>query len=144
VSIDYSDLDRYSAHASVSVAVGRPILSHPRLKPAKFKAKSRSLVSYRDSQAATARLTVLHPVAGVRRGRSCAAPSHKHKGKHLKRCTRWVALKGSFKHHDVAGANSFRFTDHKLRPGRYRLKVVATSALGSSAPVEASFTIKRP
>lgn len=86
---------------------------------------------------------MLHPVAGVRKGRSCAAPSRKRKGKHRKKCTRWVALKGSFKHHDVAGTNSFRFRDHKLRPGSYRLHVVATSALGASAPVEASFTIKR-
>ncbi len=67
-----TDLDGYSAHASVSVTVGRPILSHPKLRPRKFKAKGSTLVRYTDSQAATATLTVLHPVAGVRKGRLCA------------------------------------------------------------------------
>jgi hypothetical protein len=35
-----TDLDGYSAHASVSVTVGPPILSHPNLKPRKFKARA--------------------------------------------------------------------------------------------------------
>jgi hypothetical protein len=138
-----TDLDGYSPQASVNVTVGGPILSPPNLKPRKFRAKSSSLVSYTDSQAAKATLTVLHPVGGVRKGRSCAAPSREHNGKRLEKCTRWVALKGLFEHQDLAGANSFRFSDHQLRPGTYRLQVVAISALGASAPVEASFTIKR-
>jgi hypothetical protein len=139
-----TDLDGYSARASVSVTVGGPMLSHPKLRPSRFKAKSGTLVSYTDSQAATATLVVLHPVAGVRKGRSCAARSRTHEGKHPKTCIRWVALKGSFEHQDAAGANSFRFSDHKLGPGSYRLQIVATSALGASAPVEASFKIKWP
>jgi PKD domain len=97
-----TDLDGYSAHASVSVTVGRPILSHPKLKPRKGK------------------------------------------GKHLKKCTRWVALKGSFKHQDVAGANRFRFRDHKLKARPLSPPRGGDHALGASAPVEASFTIKRP
>jgi hypothetical protein len=65
----------------------------------------------------------------------------KHPAKHAKRCTRWVPLKGSFKHHDAAGKNRFHFKDRKLGPGRYRLHVVAANANGTSAGVTAAFTI---
>jgi hypothetical protein len=51
--------------------------------------------------------------------------------------TRYRLLKGSFTHSGKAGLNRFRFTGRlrgkKLRPGRYRLVLVATDAAGNSS-----------
>jgi len=47
-----------------------------------------------------------------------------------------------FNHQHVAGANRFHFNDHKLRPGRYELQVVASDANGPGAPVTAALTIE--
>jgi dipeptidyl aminopeptidase/acylaminoacyl peptidase len=51
--------------------------------------------------------------------------------------TRYRLLKGSFTHSGKAGLNRFRFTGRlrgrKLRPGRYRLVLVATDAAGNKS-----------
>jgi sugar lactone lactonase YvrE len=92
-------------------------------------------VSYKDSQAATAKLTVLRARTGVRRNGKCVAARKKHrrKAKHsARRCVRYVTV-GSFTHADVAGANTFHFrgrvAGHSLAPGGYRL--VAVPILGT-------------
>jgi hypothetical protein len=137
-----TDLDGFMVSAAPTrLTVGtHPVVSGLKLKPKKFKARKGTTVSYTDSQAAVTKLTVLHPVAGIRKGGKCLAPG-KHPPKHAKRCTRWVPLKRSFKHQDVAGKNSFHFKDKKLKPGRYRLQVVASDANGTAAAVMAAFTI---
>ena len=103
-------------------------------------------VSYRLSEAASARFTVERAVKGRRKGKKCVAPnSH---NRHAKRCTRYKRLKGSFTLSGTAGPNSFRFTGRlrgkKLSPGRYRLVMVATDAAGNkSKPKRAGFRIVR-
>jgi hypothetical protein len=107
-------------------------------------AKAGTVVSYRDSQVATATFTVLEPLSGVRRGGRCGrAPKHVKSGS--RRCRLLVSL-GTFIHRDAAGANRLRFTGRihgaKLRRGSYMLRVVARNAAGqSSAPVSKSFRL---
>ena len=108
--------------------------------------KTGTTISYTDSEAATATFTALRAAPG-RRGKSgaCGRPSSRNRrGKH---CTRLGAV-GSFTHPDTAGPNSFHFTGRlggrALRPGRYRLRALATTAAGQAAqPVSTSFRIVR-
>jgi hypothetical protein len=81
------------------------------------------MISYRDSQAATTAFTVARVLPGRRSGKRCVPPTARNRG--AKRCTRFVRVRGSFTHVDIAGRNSFRFTGrvHRkaLKPGPYRL-----------------------
>jgi CSLREA domain-containing protein len=127
----------------------RAVISKLKLKPASFRpvtkthrAKRGTTISYTDSEAVTTTFTVQHRTSGVRKGKSCvAAPKRKAKTR-PKPCTRYVAVKGRFSHHDRVGANSFSWTgalDGKALPAaRYRL--IARPASGSA--VMQSFTIK--
>jgi hypothetical protein len=59
-----------------------------------------------------------------------------------------VRLKGSFSRTGKAGLNNFRFTGRlrarKLRPGRYRLVMVATDPAGNrSKPKRTKFRVVR-
>jgi hypothetical protein len=102
------------------------------INPARFPAarrggsvarKTGAKVSYRDSQAATTIFTVARILPGRKSGKRCVKPTARNRG--AKRCTRFVRVRGSFSHVDVAGKNSFRFTGRvrrkALKPGRYRL-----------------------
>jgi uncharacterized delta-60 repeat protein len=130
--------DDYGLTASATQAVkvnalpGPPILSRLAIKPAKFRAARRggsiarkggAKVSYRDSQRATTAFTVARVLPGRRSGTRCVKPTARNRG--AKRCTRFVRVRGTFSHADVAGANSFRFTGRirkkALAPGPYRL-----------------------
>jgi hypothetical protein len=108
------------------------------------KRKYGTLISYRDSQAATTTLTVLLPVAGRMQGRSCKKPGKANR--HGRRCTFYRAL-GSFTHTDRAGANSLHFSGRlhgkKLARGSYRLQAVPHNAAGNGAVAGKSFTIKK-
>jgi hypothetical protein len=148
------------AHPTPSVPVKalEPVLSALTISPSAFlaapsggavsaataakKKKYGADVSYRDSQAATATLTVLRPASGRMQGKSCKKPSRKNK--HGKHCTLYVAV-GSFTHADRAGANSFRFSGRlkgkRLAPGGYRLQVAARDAAGTGAAVAKAFKI---
>jgi uncharacterized delta-60 repeat protein len=109
-----------------------PILRGLAIKPAKFRAAPRggsissrtgAKVSYSDSRAATTTFTVARVLPGRRSGKRCVPPTARNRG--AKRCTRFVGVRGSFSHVDVAGKNSFRFTGRvrgkALKPGPYRL-----------------------
>jgi hypothetical protein len=101
---------------------------------------------YRLSEAATARFTVERAAKGRKKGRKCVAPSKKLR--HARRCTRYLRLKGSFSRQSTAGLNGFRFTarlrGRKLRPGRYRLVLVATDAAGNKSKARrAAFRVVR-
>jgi uncharacterized delta-60 repeat protein len=109
-----------------------PILRGLAIKPAKFRAarrggsissKAGARISYSNSRAATTTFTVARVLAGRRSGKRCVAPTARNRG--AKRCTRFVGVRGSFTHVDVAGKNSFRFTGRvrrkALKPGPYRL-----------------------
>jgi hypothetical protein len=125
------------------------VLSSMKLSPKAFVAAGHggstggtvgTTISYTTSLAGTTTFTVLAPRRGVTAAK-CVKPK---RGRHGKRCTRYVSL-GSFKHTDVAGSNSFVFTGrvrhHKLRDGRYRLRAVSSANGQTSAPVTANFRI---
>ncbi len=128
---DYG-LTTSSTRAITVSAPPAPILTGLAIKPAKFPAALRggsisrttgAKVSYRDSQAATTAFTVARALPGRRSGKRCVQPTARNRG--AKRCTRFVGVRGSFSHVDVAGRNSFRFTGRvrakALKPGPYRL-----------------------
>jgi hypothetical protein len=107
------------------------------------KAKYGTLVSYRDSQAATAVFTVLRVSTGRKQAGSCHKPSKANrKGRP---CTLLVAL-ASVSHSDAAGAEHFHFSGRlkgkKLAKGAYRLQAVPRNSAGIGKAVVHSFTIK--
>ena len=82
-----------------------PIVPAAPSGPSVARMRFGTTISYRDTQAATATLTVLQKQPGVRRGGKGPAPQRR-PGKHrLKPCKRLVAL-GSFIHTDTVGANA--------------------------------------
>ncbi|HWJ49740.1 MAG TPA: hypothetical protein VNR42_01890, partial [Solirubrobacteraceae bacterium] len=108
-----------------------------------------ALISYTDTEAATATFTIQRPVVGAIKGsghsKRCAAmPKHPKKG--TKHCTLYRSL-GSFTHVDVAGANRVRFTgrlrNRKLAAGRYRLLMRASANGLTSGALTKSFRIAR-
>jgi hypothetical protein len=108
------------------------------------KAAVGTKVRYRVSEAGTAKFTVERAAKGRKKGRKCVAPTRKNRK--AKRCTRYVKSKGSFSRTSTPGLNSFRFTGRlrgkKLRPGRYRLVMVATDAAkNKSKPKRVKFRI---
>jgi hypothetical protein len=100
-------------------------------------------VSFRLTEAASMRFSVVKDLPGRKVGRRCVAPTRSNRRK--PRCIRTLAL-GSFPLVGHAGANGFRFTGrvrgHKLAPGKYRLVETAKDAAGNvSRPQSRSFTI---
>ena len=111
-------------------------LSRLKLSPARFPAapsggsvarkkrrKTGTNISYTASDPSTTTFRVLKPAAGRRQGKSCRKPSPRNR--RGKKCTRYLALRGSFKHTDKAGRNKLHFTGRlkrqALKPGKYRL-----------------------
>jgi virginiamycin B lyase len=109
------------------------------------KAKPGTRVTYLVSTAASTRFTVESIQAGRKKGKNCVKPTAKNKKG--KRCTRYVVVKGSFKHASKAGSNNFRFSgrvgNKRLKPGKYRLVAVATVGARKSKVRRANFTIVR-
>ena len=104
-------------------------------------------VSYRSDVTATVRFTVQRRRAG-RRTRSgtrvrCLAPSRRNR--RGARCTRYVALPGSFTDTARAGSNSFYFTGRlggrTLTAGSYRLRATPNAGGVAGRPVDVSFRI---
>jgi hypothetical protein len=100
-------------------------------------------VSYTDSEAGLATFTVQRPAAGRKVKGNCVAPSKKNRK--AKKCTRYLSV-GIFQRQSTIGANSFTFRGRvggrKLKPGKYRLQIVAADAAGNrSAPRYVSFKI---
>lgn len=113
-----------------------PALTKLRLKPKSFKPATKrkpkrgTKVSFTLSEAASVKATV----------QRCSKRKRK-------RCVRYRTLKGSLTKTGVKGANSFRFDGRlrgkALKPGAYRLAVVATDAAGNrAAAVRAAFAIR--
>ena len=127
-------------------SLAKPKLTKLKLSPAALRRGKRTTISWTDSAAATVTLTVARKASGVRRGRSCVAPPRK-ATKKAKRCTRWIAVKGSLSHRDAPGANRLswngRLRGRALAAGGYRL--TATPKLGTvaGAPATKAFTIRR-
>jgi len=121
-----------------------PVISRVSLRPTRFAARSRGTtlltrgsggtrVRFRLSEAAKVGFTVARARAGRRSGRSCAKPSRKNR--RGKRCTRYVAVRGSVSKWFRAGASTVRFTgrmrNRRLPVGSYRLRMRATDAAGN-------------
>jgi hypothetical protein len=92
------------------------------------------------------RFRVERALAGRRAGGRCVKPTRSNR--RAKRCTRYKLLRGGFAHQGKAGQNAFRFSGRlrgrKLRPGRYRLRAVATDKAGNkSTRKRAGFRIVR-
>jgi alpha-tubulin suppressor-like RCC1 family protein len=135
-----------------------PVLNNLLLSPRTFRAASSgpsalsatatgTVISYTDTEVATATFTVQQLLSGVLQGsggsKSCAkAPRHPRNGS--KRCTYYRVL-GSFTHVDGVGANRLRFTGRvaggALKPGSYRLSVTAGEIGGRSPTLTAGFKI---
>jgi hypothetical protein len=129
-------------------------LSDLRVTPARFRSKrpprSRkrvgTTIAYRLSGAATVTFGVTKPAAGRRAGGKCVKPTRANR--RGRRCTRWVAVRGTLKQAGNADANSLRWSGklarRALRPGRYRLTARARPATGAAAPaVVKPFTVLR-
>ena len=122
-----------------------PVTSGLAASPSTFRAASRggsiaaarrpigTTVRYRLSEPARVRLTVERETVGRKVGKHCGAPTRSNRAK--RRCTRYVAVRGSFTQTGRQGTNSFKFTGRlsgrKLAPGVYRLTGVPTDAAGN-------------
>jgi hypothetical protein len=136
----------------------KPVVSGLKLAPSSFRAAKRggsvvpkgyAAVSYRLSDPATVTFGVQRPAAGRRRGKSCVKPTPKLRKAKAKKCTRFVAVPGSFARSRAAGADRFhfsgRFGGRTLRPGPYRLTAVAAGSGGArSEPALSAFRILAP
>jgi hypothetical protein len=133
-----------------------PALSHVSLTRKRFAvAAARTALSARAargtalrftlSEAATVRIAFERVLPGRRAGHSCRPATRRTAGK--PRCTRYVAA-GTLTRRAGAGAARATFSGRvgakALRPGRYRLRVVATDAAGNaSASATVAFTVVR-
>jgi hypothetical protein len=117
-----------SAPGTTAADTTAPGVSALRLSRRRFRAASRgpsavaaaavgTRVSYRLSEPASARFRIQRRKGG-----------------------RYVTLRGRFKHAGHMGTNHFKFTGRlrgsKLRPGRYRLVMVAVDGAANESPVE--------
>jgi hypothetical protein len=133
----------------------QPRLSSLKLTPTTFRARPRggsvsraalgTKVSYQDSTIATTTFTVERALPGVMRGHNCLAPSRRPTRRGI-RCTRYVALPGSFTHADRAGANHFHFAGRvggrTLKPGNYGLDATPkTAARVRGRAIRSTFSI---
>jgi hypothetical protein len=132
-----------------------PVLTGLRVAPAAFPALARrggrgaargARVSYVLSEAATTTFTVQRAVPGRRAGRACVRPTRGNR--RARRCTRWIAQRGSVTRAGRPGANSFRFTGRldrrALAVGSYRLVAQARDSGGQrSRTVRRGFRIVR-
>jgi hypothetical protein len=102
-------------------------------------------VHYKLKIAASVRFTIQRAADGRQVGRRCEAPSRNNIKK--RRCTRYLALRGSFTVKGHAGNNSFRFSGRlntsKLAPGKYRLIATPTANGVTGSAQNTTFTIKR-
>jgi plastocyanin len=118
-----TDLDGFSAGASVTVTVTGPSLTKLSLKPARFTAHAGTTIRYFDAQTAKTTFAVLRV-----RGRS-------------------AKVIGTFTHTDRAGKNAFhwsaRIRRRPLAAGRYRLKAIPRNRAGAGAAVVVSFQVRR-
>ena len=120
--------------------------SAPNSGPALIAAVVGTRLSYQLSEAATTTFRVERALPGFRSGGRCV--KRRPPGR-IRRCTRFVRLKGRLMHAGVQGANRLRFMgrlrNRQLRPGRYRLDAVSTDAAGNrSKAARRAFRIVRP
>jgi uncharacterized delta-60 repeat protein len=151
------DVTVTAAPVPVPAGPATPALTGLAIRPSAFPAAAKggsiaarrskpgAVVGYTNSMAATTTFTVKRAMPGRKRGKSCVKPTKSNRK--AKRCTRYVRVRGSFKHADKAGRNSFRFTGRlgrkALKPGRYRLSAKPAIGRRSGKVATAAFRIVR-
>jgi hypothetical protein len=129
-----------------------PVVSSLKLKPPRFRigSKNGTRVSFRLSEAAAVRLTVVELLAGHRSGSRClkGAPTKDKKGRTRERpCTFSKAMRGEIQRAASGGTNFAKFDGRIggrwISPGRYALIAGATDTAGNPArkSPSAAFTI---
>jgi hypothetical protein len=124
----------------------RPTISKLSLSRRRFKVGQGTTISFRLSEAATARIVIDRPEAGRRVGGRCR-PAKRSLRKRA-RCTRYVQVGSLLKRNLRPGAQRVRFSgrlgSRALRAGVYRATVVATDPGGNrSRAARATFRIVR-
>ena len=114
-------------------------------RKAKTKTPSGSTFAIGLDKAASVKITIARKTAGIRVGKSCIAPSKKHR--HAKRCTRTLTI-GSLTTQRPAGTTTLafagRFAGRPLSAHAYTASAIATGPTGlKSATKTARFTIVR-
>jgi alpha-tubulin suppressor-like RCC1 family protein len=99
------------------------------------------------SAAASVQIKITRSAAGLRRGRSCVAPTTKLRRAHAKRCTRTLTVGTLTRSKTPNGkgriAFSGRIGHRALSPRSYKAVLSASNAGGRSTPVTLSFTVVR-
>lgn len=116
-------------------------ISRDRFRAARSGASSAaavgSRVSYGLSETASVRFFVQRAFSGWRVAGRCVKGARSRSAQ--RRCTGYETLRGGFSVRGREGANTFMFTGRlrarALRPGRYRLRAVATDAAGNRSVV---------
>jgi PKD repeat protein len=146
-TVTVTDAAGVSATKSVAVAATAgpvAVLGALNLVPSKFRPAKGTDVRFSLNIAAPVTFTVDRPAAGRRVNGKCRKPTKKNHA--AKKCTRHVALRGSFKRNGIAGANHVpwngRLKGKPLKPGSYRLIATVGSGLTKSSR-RASFKVKR-
>jgi len=97
------------------------------------------------SAAATVKINITGSAAGLRRGKSCLAPSTKLRRARAKSCTRTLALGSLSRAGEAQGADGVPFSGRigrrALSPGSYHAILSASNAAGTSKPVTLVFAI---
>jgi uncharacterized repeat protein (TIGR01451 family) len=155
VSSSATELNAANNTARVTTQVVTPGVSRLRISPATFALgtalprltrapKTSTTISFSLSQPAKVTFTFLRPTAGRAVGRRCVRPTRSNRRR--RHCTRYVSA-GSLTLQAAAGKRKLRFAGRlsrrrALRPGRYRLSVVAVDSVGNrSAPRQVNFKL---
>ncbi len=103
----------------------------------KRKAKRGTRISFKSSEAGTARIVVTPLVKGRKVGKRCLKATRKRRKR--KSCTR-LGRPTTLSRAVKAGANTIPFTGRlggkSLKPGRYRIEVSLTDSLGNRSPAQ--------
>jgi hypothetical protein len=101
-------------------------------------------ISYVESQAASLTVTLLRAETGMRRGKSCVAPSRRNHGR-ARSCTRFVVI-SSVMQTDPAGRLTLRLNQllhGRLSPGTYRLNITPRASGKVGKTVTVQFVVRR-
>lgn len=125
-----------------------PTISKLKLSKKRFRVGKGTKISFTLSEAADVRISFERKASGRRKDGRCVKP--KPRLRSHKRCTRWVKVGKALTRKGLgAGAQKIAFTGRigrkAMKPGGYRLTVVATDATGAkSKPRRAGFTVLAP
>jgi hypothetical protein len=97
------------------------------------------------SAAASVKIKITRPAAGLRHGHSCLAPSAKLRRAHAKHCARMLTVATLTRASEPDGRDSVSFSGRighsPLPPGAYTALLSAGNTAGNSKPITLAFTI---